>query len=413
MSEQPHPEGVRLLPWRIPSWLVDAVFVAMTVLGLIGRRSVGAETDSLIEWAAMVIAIVVILGRRRYPIPALTLGVVTTVGVVATTDQPSVIMPAVLVALYVVATQYRLRTALVVGVATTVVFASLVVALLEHGRIEGAALASIAWPAFAIAAGAAVRVGRQNLAAAESRALRAEATRELEAGRRVAEERLRIARDVHDLVAHHIAVVNVQSGVAGHLLRSDPDAAETALDAVRDAASTAVGELGELLGVLRAPDDTTTDGRTDPTPDLDAIDDLIASFSASGLAVEHQTTGARRLLSPSAQVAAYRMVQEALTNAHKHGDGAATVAQRFDDEGLEIIVVNRTRSETTSGNGYGLIGMRERLEAIDGELSINQTGGQFTVRAVIPAATSVATRTVTPITIPAASPAATPPDGTP
>ena len=210
-----------------------------------------------------------------------------------------------------------------------------------------------------------------------------EASRELEGQRRVTEERLRIARDVHDLVAHHIAVINVQSGVAGHVLRSDPDAAETALDAVRDAASTALDELAELLGVLRTAGDLG--GPVDPTPDLEAIDDLISSFSASGLRVEHQTSGAPRPLSPSAQIAAYRVVQEALTNAHKHGDGTAAVAQRFDDEALEIVVVNRARSEEASGNGYGLIGMRERLEAVGGELSIDRTDGRFTLRALIPA----------------------------
>ena len=383
MSEQPHPERVRLLPWPIPPWLGDAVLVGLTAFALIVRRFIEAESDSDIEWVAVAIAIAIILGRRRFPIPALGLGLVTTVIVVPIADEPSLIMPVVLIALFNVATRYDSRTALIAGISTIVIFASLVVAILEQGEISGAGLASIAWPAFATAAGAAVRAIQENLAAAHDRARRAEASRELEGQRRVTEERLRIARDVHDLVAHHIAVINVQSGVAGHVLRSDPDAAESALDAVRDAASTALDELAELLGVLRAAGDLG--GPVDPTPDLEAIDDLISSFSASGLKVEHQTSGAPRPLSPSAQIAAYRVVQEALTNAHKHGDGTVAVAQRFDDEALEIVVVNRARSEEASGNGYGLIGMRERLEAVGGQLSIDHTDGQFTLRATIPA----------------------------
>ena len=383
MRQLPHPERVRLLPWPIPPWLGDAVLVGLTAFALIVRRYIESESESEIERLAVAVAVVVILGKRRYPIPALGLGLVATVVVVPIADEPSLIMPVVLIALFNVATRYDSRTALIAGISTIVIFASLVIAILEQGEISGATLASIAWPAFATTAGAAVRAIRENLAAAHDRARRAEASRELEGQRRVTEERLRIARDVHDLVAHHIAVINVQSGVAGHVLRSDPDAAETALDAVRDAASTALDELGELLGVLRAAGDLG--GPVDPTPDLEAIDDLISSFSASGLKVEHQTSGAPRPLSPSAQIAAYRVVQEALTNAHKHGDGTAAVAQRFDDEALEIVVVNRARSEEASGTGYGLIGMRERLEAVGGELSIDRTDGRFTLRALIPA----------------------------
>ena len=382
MNEQPHPERMRLLPWRLPYWLGDAVLVGLTVLGLIGRQFIATDADSSIEWLAGVVAVVVILGRRRYPISALSLGVVTTAIIVAIVEEPSVIMPVVLIALFNVATRYDARTALIAGISTILIFAALVVALLEQGQIVDAGLAAIAWPAFATAAGAAVRAIRENLAGAHDRTRRAEATEELEARRRVTEERLRIARDVHDLVAHHIAVINVQSGVAGHVLRSDPDAAEAALGAVRDAASTCVDELGGLLWVLRSAGDAG--GAVDPTPDLEAIGDLISSFSASGLEVEHHTSGAPRPLSPSTQISAYRVVQEALTNAHKHGDGSALVTLRFDDEAHEIVVVNRARSDAAGGNGYGLVGMQERLAAVGGALSIDRTGIRFTVRAVIP-----------------------------
>ena len=145
-------------------------------------------------------------------------GVAATVMLVAIVDRPSLLMPVTLVLLFTVAVRHDRRTALFAGASTTLIFATMVIVLLERGDIDGAGLASIAWPAFAVAAGTTVRATRENIAAADERARRAEESRELEAQRRVIEERLRIARDVHDLVAHHIAVINVQSGVADHLL---------------------------------------------------------------------------------------------------------------------------------------------------------------------------------------------------
>ena len=363
MDEQPHPDRVRLLPWRVPDWLVDVVLIGLVVLGFIARPfadrggSVGAS-----EWVDLAIAITLLLTRRRYPLPTLAAGVVATVAIVRISDRPSMLMPVVLVLLATVSLRYERRIAVIAGSITTVIFAMMVIALLRHGDIDGAGLASIAWPAFAVAAGTTVRTTRENLAAAQLRALRAEESRQLEAQRQVIEERLRIARDVHDLVAHHIAVINVQSGVAGHLLESDPVAASEALAVVRGAAATVIDELGELLSVLRTSEDG--DGPTQPTPDLATIPDLISSFAASGLIVRHETTGTPRPLTASAELAAYRLIQEALTNAHKYGDGTGTLSLRFDDAGLEINVSNPSYDTGPSGGGFGLVGMRERIEAV-------------------------------------------------
>ncbi|MDJ0768127.1 MAG: histidine kinase [Ilumatobacter sp.] len=386
MSEQPHPEGVRLSPWRVPPWAIDTVFVAVIVVAFIVRPFTD-DIDSYgwVDWFGGAAAVLALLSRRRFPLATLTVAVAATVVAIAASDRPSLIMPVVLVALYTVATRFHWKVAIAAGAATTLVFAVLVIALIDRGEIAGAGLAAIAWPAFAVAAGTAVRTTRENIAAAHERARRAEETRELEARRRVVEERLRIARDVHDLVAHHIAVVNVQAGVASHVVRSDPDAAADALGIVRNAAATVVTELGELLSVLRASDEA--DDPTEPTPDLSAIGDLVSSFAASGLEVGFETTGSPRPLSPTAQLAGYRVVQEALTNAHKYGDGSATVAQRFGDDALEIVVTNPVGSRAGDGSGLGLLGMRERLEAVGGSLDIDddRTHRRFSVTAVIPA----------------------------
>ena len=385
MYEQPHPNRVRLLPWQIPDRLIDAVLVFVLAGGFLVRNVVDDIGYGAAEWFALAVAVALILARRRFPVQTLVIAIVASAGAAAMTDRPSVLLLVALVALFNVAQQYDRTTAIVAGAATTACFLLMVTALLRQVPLGGAGLASIAWPAFAATAGAAVRSTRESVSAAEERALRAEQSRELEAQRRVVEERLRIARDVHDLVAHHIAVINVQSAVAGHLIESDPPAAVEALGVVRGAAATVVDQLGELLSVLRSADGV--DEPTAPTPDLAAIDDLISSFAASGLSVRHESSGAPRPMSSLAELTAYRVVQEALTNAHKHGDGTATVSLRFDDAGLELAVVNPTGSPAADGNGFGLIGMRERVEAIGGtiEAATSHGGRQFEIAATIPA----------------------------
>lgn len=384
MIEQPHLDRVRLLPWRIPDWVIDVSLISFVAVGFLVRRAVEDVTTGTAAWVGLGVAIVLLIARRRYPIPTLVFAVGSAAAAIAITDQPSVLLLVSLIALFNVAQQHTRRVALIAGAATTASFLLIITTLLEEGAIDGAGLAAIAWPAFAATAGVVVRSTRENVAASEERALRAEESRDIEAQRRVGEERLRIARDVHDLVAHHIAVINVQSGVAGHLIASDPDAAGQALDVVRDAASTALDQLGELLGVLRSPDDA--DDPTTPTPDLAAIDDLISSFASSGLSVQDERTGTPRPLTASAELAAYRVVQEALTNAHKHGNGTAAVALRFTDGGLEIAVSNQAADSVVHGNGFGLVGMRERVEAVGGTLDarLTDTGNRFDVAAMIP-----------------------------
>ena len=176
----------------------------------------------------------------------------------------------------------------------------------------------------------------------------------------------------------------MQSGVAGHLRTSDPAAASEALDVVRGAAATVVDELGELLGVLRTRDDAGEP--TAPMPNLEAIADLIASFAASGLVVEHETSGTARPLTPSAELAAYRVVQEGLTNAHKYGHGSAKVSITFEPTRLRVRITNRVDSDATVGNGFGLLGMRERVEAVGGSLLIDADGPgrEFRLEATLP-----------------------------
>ncbi len=387
MSAEPHPDGVRLLPWHIPAWVIDASLISVTIVGFLRQPFAATGGFEAADWFALVVGVVFLLTRRSFPVQTLIAAVSTSAVVVAMIDRPTMLLPVALAVLFTVGLQCERRTALVAGAATIVTFSGLVIALLQQGKLDGAGLASIAWPAFAVAAGIGVRASRQNLSAAEERARQAEASREIESERRVIEERLRIARDVHDLVAHHIAVISVQAGVAGHLVDSDPEAARQALGLVRGAASTVVDQLGELLGVLRSADDV--DDPIAPTPDLAAIEDLISSFAASGLEVRRETSGARRQFSGSAQLAAYRVVQEALTNAHKYGRGVVDVALRYNELGVEVAVSNSIDHVAPAGNGYGLVGMWERVEAVGGTLVTGTSPDKtrFNLVATIPAKT--------------------------
>ena len=228
--------------------------------------------------------------------------------------------------------------------------------------------------------------------AIEERARRAEYTREEEAQRRVIEERLRIARELHDVVAHHIAVIHVQAGVVGHLMTEQPEAAQQALGHVRHASRTVLDDLGGLLDVLRQPDDPVTP--TDPTPGLDRLGSLVDSFAASGLQVDWQLTGTPQALPSAVDLVAYRLVQEGLTNAHKHGTGSATLGVCFEPDNVAINIVNPSAAEPAPegerpGTGHGLVGMRERARAVGGSVrAVAHSDGTWRVTALLPVAAS-------------------------
>jgi signal transduction histidine kinase len=250
-------------------------------------------------------------------------------------------------------------------------------AFLDTGWISPEVFAIIAWPSLAVAAGDALRTRRAYAEELADRARRAEAARQDAARRQAAEERLRIARDLHDLVAHRMAVINVQSAAAKVQLRSDPDEAERSLDAVRTSASTVLDELGGLLRVLREPGDDQA-SPTVPAPALTDLDDLVSSFAAAGLRVETRTTGTADTVPETVQLATYRIVQEALTNAQRHGDGRARLDLTYGVDAVDVVIENGVPSRATppgrQGHGYGLVGMHERVVACGGSIEAGPAG---------------------------------------
>jgi signal transduction histidine kinase len=245
--------------------------------------------------------------------------------------------------------------------------------------------------AFALAMWGGTRTLRnRTLIAAElhEEAARAEERREEAAARAVAEERRRIAREMHDLVGHSVSVMVVQAGGARRILEKDPDRAVEAAVRIEQTGRAALAEMRRLLGLLGPHDGDPALG---PQPGLDDVDALIGRARDAGLPVEVAVEGERRPLPAGAEAAAYRVVQEALTNALKHAGASPTeVLLRWGPDALEILVADRgvTRGAPEAAlpsGGHGLVGMRERVKVYGGDLAAGPApGGGFEVRARIP-----------------------------
>lgn len=343
------------------------------------KRALGAE-DVVSGFAAVLL----IAARRRWPVAVYAAAVVLSAAFNVHAALVGSLLAAIVICTYTVAAHTSRRVAVLAGIVTMAsVYVSVVIGA-DRSWGEAQNLSIVAWSVVAVAVGDASRSRRNNLRAVEERARQAERSRDEEARRSVVEERLRIARDLHDVVAHHIAVINVQVGVAVLLLRTEPDEAEKALTHVRQASRTVLAELSTVLDVLRSED-----GRSgaEPPPGLSRLASLLDSLAAAGLRVEHRQQGEARSLPSAVDLAAYRIVQESLTNAHKHGsEPAARLRLDYTPSGLRIEVENAAARPVADadGTGHGLIGLRERVSSVGGKVRIGGADGQFTVRAFLP-----------------------------
>jgi signal transduction histidine kinase len=226
--------------------------------------------------------------------------------------------------------------------------------------------------------------GSELVRARRQRAVDMAARREAETTRRASEERLAIARDLHDVLAHNISVINVQANTALHLMDRQPERAREALTAIHDVSKQALGELRSVLGVLRASGGETAP--LSPSPGLDRLGELTAG--TAGIHVQVVTDGAPRPMPAGVDVAAYRIVQEALTNSVRHSGGStATVRLRYDDDALTISVDDDGTAHGTGSadSGNGVTGMTERARALGGTLEAGpRPGGGFRVLARLP-----------------------------
>lgn len=236
-----------------------------------------------------------------------------------------------------------------------------------------------------IALGDSVRSRRGWRSEMDSRLAEAEAQREQQTARRIEQERLRIARDLHDVLTHTISVISLHSDVARESLRDDPDAAETSLRAVRTASGDAVRELRSTLELLRMPE--TEDSGRGPVGGVQQLDPVIQAVTDAGLRVEVNTSGEPVPLPTSVDSTAHRIVQEALTNVLRHaGAGQVTVELHYGTTALTVRVRDDGHGAVADGQGggWGIVGMRERAHLIGGRLSAAGTGEGFVVEAELP-----------------------------
>jgi signal transduction histidine kinase len=241
----------------------------------------------------------------------------------------------------------------------------------------------LAW-AVAWFAGERTRLRREQLAELNERAARAEREAERERLLAAAEERARIARDLHDSAGHAISVIAVRAGAARLQHRQDPDCSLPALEAIEALARQTAAEIDQLIGTLR--ESGSANGAVAAPRGLASLDTLIAHQQAAGLKITLDTAGAPRPLGAATDQAAYRILQEALTNAARHGAGSAHIRLAFGDTGVELYVTNPVPADGAprSGGGHGLIGMRERATLLGGTLEADRANGAFRIRARMP-----------------------------
>jgi signal transduction histidine kinase len=389
-------------------WTVDVLIVVGLVAWSLAESLWGDAPGTHPSWAYPfgVLLPLPLLARRRHPLPVLlAVSAIALADLVANIPVNAVV--AVLVALYSVGARSDSRRARVVAAVVSEVGVLLATwRWAPHDHRLAAALLFTGTALGSLVLGVYVRTRRAYLAALLDRTHTAERDRDQRALLAAAEERRRIARELHDIVAHSVAVmVALSDGAAATALR-DPDAAREASQQASATGRQALGEMHRLLGVLR-------DGDPDelaPQPTLAQLGDLLTRVRAAGLHVELVESGTRPTLPPSAELAVYRLMQESLTNIVKHGHGVTrvTVSLRYRAAGIDLEVDDNGRPHHSglSGEpaGHGLVGMGERLTAVNGTLQAGpRADGGWRISAHLPSVPAAAP----PVPLSAASPVGT------
>jgi signal transduction histidine kinase len=341
-----------------------------------------ADRTALDGWAyaLLVVGPAALFFRRRWPVPVLAFVFAATLAywLLGYPHGPNFV--ALIAAFVTVAVRgYRVVTwgALGLGYVAFLGLGALVgVVDLRWGAVVGTA-------AWLLVIGAGTELFRSR----RMRFAEARQTRRQESLRRVGEERLRIARELHDVLAHNVSLINVQAGVALHLLQKDGEAKEVepALAAIKQASAETLREMRSVLGTLRQADEAAPRA---PEPGLGNLEALVGRMREAGVEIDLSFTGERRELPGSVDLAAYRIAQEALTNVARHAPGQpARVEVAYDEEGLTVTVSNPTAAGAPGAPeaGNGIVGMRERATGLGGTLEAGRDGeGTFTVRARLP-----------------------------
>ncbi|KAB1978385.1 sensor histidine kinase [Streptomyces triticiradicis] len=387
---------------RYPTWVDSFWAVALLGISWVSISNLnGAAKGSSSIFPALPIAVVlsaVVALRRRMPEKMLLLAVAAGLAQLVL-DVPSAPEDfAMLVIIYTVAAngaRWASRLALIGGLCAGTL-SQLRWPTTETSGAGSVFIAIFQTVPFALAwvLGDSIRTRRAYLAQLEERAARLEKEREAQAKVAVAAERARIARELHDVVAHNVSVMVVQADGAAYVMDTAPDQAKKALETISGTGRQALAEMRRLLGVLRTGEHQEV-GEYVPQPDVEQLDDLIEQCRTSGLPVDFKVEGTPRPLPSGVELTAYRIVQEALTNTRKHGgpNAGASVRLVYFDDGLGLLVEDDGKGAPhelyeeggADGQGHGLIGMRERVGMVGGTLDAGpRPGGGFRISALLP-----------------------------
>lgn len=387
--------------WRFRSWpgrLFD-VGVVLALLAL-GAAIVITSTAAIPRFSAvriptylvLMLSLASLLIRRRYPL--VTIGIIAAGVLAEAIIRPAFVFePLVMVAVYVAASRLPWRNALVISGGFFLLF------IVAGGLVDGSESPSKTVTALvalgaAFAAGVYVSTRTDYVDSLHARAEQLVRERELLSEQAVAEERVRIARELHDVVAHHLSLITIQAGALRTQVAADSPAAETA-GVIATTGHQAMDEMRRMLGVLRLGASEAGADHT-PQPGLRDIEQLVKQTRAAGVTVALTVEGDARRLPPGVELSAYRIVQEALTNVLRHaGPAHCTVVVAYGIDRLELRITDdgRGSNATPSEGGHGLVGMRERVALFGGELYAGGVpDGGFAVRATLPLPQASATR---------------------
>jgi signal transduction histidine kinase len=387
-AHQPHRPGVRPRGAAARRWAVDAAITIVVIAVQVGGTYAYAHrhpghTAGVAAYLLLAVGGAALIARRRYPVGvlAVTLAVAIWPGESA---QSGVVWLALIVAFFT-AVQARQRAAaiasLVIGYVSSI-WPPWLIGTRGHAT-AGFAVGLAVFLLLLLAVAEVIRARGQRTAALER-------SRQEELRRRASEERMRIARDLHDVVAHNISVINVQANTALYLMDRQPDRARSALTTINEVSKQALVELRSVLGVLRMVDESAP---LAPAPGLARLSELADTAAAAGLTARVEESGQRAPLPADVDLAAYRIVQEALTNSARHSGGAnATIRIGYREDALVIEVDDDGPSRPPErppgqlgGTGSGIAGMTERAAALGGTLQAGpRPAGGFAVRAWLP-----------------------------
>jgi signal transduction histidine kinase len=386
--------GSRRLPasaWVFDSALALLAAAVPTALYVFEPPNLGLPRGRFVLGCALVLLHTLpLVARRRFPGTVLVLVVASGLAFAVLDLPPDILGVTILVAVYSVAA-YGDRWVALAGLA--VAEAGLAAIQLTPGRTGAVTLViNMGVVAATWLLGHFAHNYRAYAAGLEEQTAELERAREELARRAVVEERLRLARELHDVVAHAMSVIAVQSGVGAHVAKTQPKEAAKALAAIEATSRSALEELRRLLGVLRQENEPQ--GELAPVPGLGDLDGLLAEVAKAGLTVRLQVEGTPTPLPAGVDLSAYRIVQEALTNVVKHaGPARAQVVVGYRDQDVRVEVTDDGRGTVTSvsdgraGTGHGLIGMRERVQVFGGDLEVGPCpDGGFRVAARLPLA---------------------------